>query len=74
LRGSLVAQTAIWLHAAGRGERAKAFAESVLRQALPPEEEAGVWLIIAAMFAISPEVRTAACRKAELARQQLSGG
>lgn len=64
LRSSLVAQTAIWLHAAGRGERAKAFADIVLRLALPPEEEAGIWLIIATMFAISPEVRGAACRKA----------
>ena len=64
LRGPLVAQTAVWLHAAGRGEEAKAFAETALRQAFPPEQEAEVRLSIAGMFAISSDVRAEECRQA----------
>ena len=64
LRGPLVAQTAIWLHAAGRGEEAKAFADTALHQALPPEHEAEVRLSIAGMFALSPDVRAEECRQA----------
>jgi DNA-binding CsgD family transcriptional regulator len=64
LRGPLVAQTALWLHAAGRGEQAKAFADTALRQALPQEQEAGVRLSIAGMFAISPDVRAEEGRQA----------
>ena len=56
-----MAQTAIRLHAAGRIEAAKAFADTALRQALPPEAEADFRLIIAAMFAISPDVRADSC-------------
>jgi DNA-binding CsgD family transcriptional regulator len=63
LRRALVAQTAVRLHAAGRGEEAKTFADTALRQALPPEEEADFRLIIAAMFAISPDIRADSCRK-----------
>ncbi len=63
LRRALVAQTAVRLHAAGRGEEAKAFADTALRQALPPEEEADFQLIIAGMFAISPDIRADSCRK-----------
>lgn len=63
LRRELVAQTAVRLHAAGRGEEAKAFADTALRQALPAEEEADFRLIIAAMFAISPDIRADSCRK-----------
>jgi DNA-binding CsgD family transcriptional regulator len=57
LRGPLVAQTAVWLHAAGRGEEAKRFADTALHQAFPFEQEAEVRLSIAGMFAISPDVR-----------------
>jgi DNA-binding CsgD family transcriptional regulator len=64
LRGPLVARTAVWLHAAGRGEEAKAFADTALRQVLPPEQEAEVRLSIAGMFAISPDVRADSCRQA----------
>ena len=54
----------MWLHAAGRGEEAKAFADTALRQALPPEQEAEVRLSIAGMFAISADVRAESCRQA----------
>ena len=64
LRGPLVAQTAVWLHAAGRGEEAKAFAETALHQAFPPEQEAEVRLSIAGMFALSSDVRAEECRQA----------
>jgi DNA-binding CsgD family transcriptional regulator len=64
LRGPLVAQTAIWLHAAARSDEAKAFADTALREVLPPQQEAEVRLSIAGMFAISPDVRAEACRKA----------
>ena len=64
LRGPLVAQTAVWLHAAGRGEEAKAFAETALHQAFLPEQEAEVRLSIAGMFAISSDVRAEECRQA----------
>ena len=64
LRGPLVAQTAIWLHAAARSEEAKSFADTALRAVLPAQQEADVRLSIAGMFAISPDVRAEACRKA----------
>ena len=64
LRGPLVAQTAVWLHAAGRGEEAKRFADTALHQAFPPEQEAEVRLSIAGMFAISPDVRAEEGRQA----------
>jgi DNA-binding CsgD family transcriptional regulator len=64
LRGPLVAQTALWLHAAGRGEEAKAFADSASHEAFPPEHEAEVRLSIAGMFALSPDVRAEECRHA----------
>ncbi|MFZ0665518.1 MAG: AAA family ATPase, partial [Acidimicrobiales bacterium] len=63
LRRTLVAQTAIRLHAAGRIDAATAFADTVLRQALPPDEEAGFRLIIATMFATSPDVCADSCQK-----------
>jgi DNA-binding CsgD family transcriptional regulator len=52
------------LHAAARGEEAKAFADTALRQVLPPEQEAEVRLSIAGMFSISPDVRAECCRQA----------
>jgi DNA-binding CsgD family transcriptional regulator len=63
LRQTLVAQTAIRLYAAGRNETARSFADTVLSQALPPQAEADFRLIIAAMFAISPDVRVDSCRR-----------
>jgi DNA-binding CsgD family transcriptional regulator len=64
LRGPLVAETAVLLHAAARVEEAKAFADTALRQALPAEQEAEVRLGIAGMFALSPDVRADASRQA----------
>src|SRR6202021_1045560 len=53
LRGPLVAQNAVTLHAAGRGKEAKEFAATALHQVFPPEQEAEVRLSIAGMFAVS---------------------
>ena len=64
LRGPLVAGTAVWLHAAARGEEAKEFADTALRQVLPPAQEAAVHLSIAGMFSLSPDVRAESCRAA----------
>jgi DNA-binding CsgD family transcriptional regulator len=64
LRGPLVARAAILLHAAGRTQEARAFADSALRQALPAEQEAEVRLSIASLFSLSPEVRAESCRRA----------
>ena len=65
LRRALVGQeTAIRLHAAARGDEAKEFADTVLRQALPPEEEADVRLIIASMFTLSPDIRATPATRA----------
>jgi DNA-binding CsgD family transcriptional regulator len=64
LRGPLVSQTAIWLHSAGRGEEARAFADIALHQAFPAEQEAEVRLSIAGMFAVSPDVRAEEGRRA----------
>ena len=64
LRGPLVAQTALLLHEAARVEEARAFVDTSLREALPSEQEAEVRLSIAGMFAVSPDVRVDAGRKA----------
>ncbi|MFZ0180969.1 MAG: LuxR C-terminal-related transcriptional regulator, partial [Candidatus Dormiibacterota bacterium] len=64
LRGPLVAKTAVWLHAAGRADEARAFADTALRQVLPAREESEVHISIASMFAISPDVRAEASRTA----------
>ena len=65
LRGPMVAQTALWLHAAARrGEEAKAFADTALRDVLPTAQEAEVRLSIAGMFAISPDLRAESGRRA----------
>jgi DNA-binding CsgD family transcriptional regulator len=64
LRGPLVAQTATALHAAGRTDEARAFADNAVRQVLPPEQEAQVRLGIAGMWAVSPEVRVDSGRAA----------
>jgi DNA-binding CsgD family transcriptional regulator len=63
-RGEIVGTTAIALHIAGDRAQAIAFADRALREALPPEQEAGVRLVIAGMFAISPRIRISAGRVA----------
>jgi len=63
-RGEIVATTAIALHNQGNSEEAITFADTSLREAFPPEQEAEVRLGIAGMFAISPEIRIAAGRSA----------
>jgi DNA-binding CsgD family transcriptional regulator len=64
LRGPLMAETAVWLHAAARGKEAKAFADAALRDVLRPAQEAEVRLSLAGMFAMSPDVRAEAGRQA----------
>jgi DNA-binding CsgD family transcriptional regulator len=64
LRGPLLAQTAVLLHAAGGVDEARAFAETHLRDALPVEQEAEVLLGIAGMFRVPPDTRVAAGRQA----------
>jgi DNA-binding CsgD family transcriptional regulator len=64
LRGALLAQTAVLLHSAGRVDEARAFADTHLRDALPPEQEAEVLLGIAGMFRVPPDARVAAGRQA----------
>jgi DNA-binding CsgD family transcriptional regulator len=69
--GPLVATTMILLHAAGRVSEAEALAQKHLRNVVPAEEEAAVCLSLASMFALSPDVRAAAGRRA-LALRDLS--
>ena len=64
LRGALAAQTALLLHEAARVDEARAFVDTSLREALPSESEAEVRLSIAGMFAVSPDARVDAGRKA----------
>jgi len=64
LRGPLVVQAAMSLHAAGRIEEAKAFADNAMRHVLPVTEEAEVRLGIAGMWLVSPDVRMHASREA----------
>jgi DNA-binding CsgD family transcriptional regulator/DNA-binding Lrp family transcriptional regulator len=64
LRGPLVVQAAMSLHAAGRIEEAKAFADNAMRQVLPAAEEAEVRLGIAGMWLVSNDVRVHASREA----------
>jgi DNA-binding CsgD family transcriptional regulator/tetratricopeptide (TPR) repeat protein len=64
LRGPLVVQAAMSLHAAGRIEEARAFADSAMRQVLPVAEEAEVRLGIAGMWLVSADVRVHASTEA----------
>ena len=64
LRGPLVVQAAMSLHAAGRIQEAKAFADDAMRQVLPVGQEAEVRLGIAGMWLVSPDVRVHASREA----------
>ncbi len=52
------------LHAAGRIEEAKAFADNQMRRVLPAGEEAEVRLAIAGMWLVSPDERVHASREA----------
>ena len=64
LRGPLVARRVVSLFAAGLGEEGKRFADSTLRQALTPDEEARVRLSVASMFDLSPQIRAENARAA----------
>jgi DNA-binding CsgD family transcriptional regulator len=64
LRGPLVAETALLLHAAGRVEEGKSFADDALGEALSVQQEAEVRLSIAWMIAVSADVRAEASRRA----------
>jgi DNA-binding CsgD family transcriptional regulator/tetratricopeptide (TPR) repeat protein len=69
--GPLVATTTVLLHAAGKADDAQAFARKHLRNVVPAAEEAAVFLSLASMFALSPDVRAEAGRRA-LAIRDLS--
>jgi DNA-binding CsgD family transcriptional regulator len=69
--GPLVATTTVLLHAAGKADDAHAFARKHLRNVVPAAEEAAVLLSLASMFALSPDVRVEAGRRA-LALRDLS--
>lgn len=64
LSGPLVVQAAMSLHAAGRIEEAKAFADNAMREVLPATQEAEVRLGIAGMWLVSPDVRVHASQEA----------
>ncbi|MDX6401628.1 MAG: hypothetical protein QOF27_2234 [Gaiellaceae bacterium] len=64
LRGPLVVQAAMSLHAAGRIDEARIFADDALRDVIPVAEEALVRLGIAGMWLVSPDVRVHASREA----------
>ena len=64
LRGPLVAGTTVWLHAAGRTEEAKDFADTALRRVLPAVQEAEVRLGVASMFSLCPDTRADSNRSA----------
>jgi DNA-binding CsgD family transcriptional regulator len=64
VRGQLVARRVVSLFAAGLGEEGRRFADSTLRQSLPPDEEAQLRLSIAGMFDLSPETRAENARAA----------
>jgi DNA-binding CsgD family transcriptional regulator/tetratricopeptide (TPR) repeat protein len=69
--GPLVATTTVLLHAAGKVDDAQTFARKHLRNVVPAAEEAAVFLSLASMFALSPDVRAEAGRRA-LALRDLS--
>jgi DNA-binding CsgD family transcriptional regulator/tetratricopeptide (TPR) repeat protein len=64
LRGPLVVEAAMSLHAAGRMHEAQIFADNALRDVLPVAQEAAVRLGIAGMWLVSPDVRVHASREA----------
>jgi DNA-binding CsgD family transcriptional regulator len=69
--GPLVATTTVLLHAAGKTDDAQTFARKHLRNVVPAAEEAAVFLSLASMFALSPDVRAEAGQRA-LALRDLS--
>jgi DNA-binding CsgD family transcriptional regulator len=71
LRGTLAADTALLLHAAGRAVEGKEFADRILGEVLPAEQEGQVRLSIARMLALSADVRADSGRRA-LALPRLS--
>ena len=72
LRARLAADTAVLLHAAGRLSEGARFADDVLREVLPAEDEAEVRLSIAGLFSMSPDIRADAGKEA-LALAGVSG-
>jgi DNA-binding CsgD family transcriptional regulator len=64
LRGTLAAETALLLHAAGRAAEGKEFADRILGEVLPAEQEGQVRLSIARMLALSADVRADSGRRA----------
>jgi DNA-binding CsgD family transcriptional regulator len=64
LRGRLVVEITVLLHAAGRSAEGKAFADALLRRTLTADQEAEVRLSIANMIGVSPDVRADASRQA----------
>jgi DNA-binding CsgD family transcriptional regulator len=56
-RGTLAADVAVFLHAAGRVGEGRAFADAALRDLLPAADEAAVCLSLASMLTLSPDVR-----------------
>ena len=69
--GPLIATTTVLLHAAGKADDAQTFATKHLRNVVPAAEEAAVFLSLASMFALSPDVRAQAGQRA-LALRDLS--
>jgi DNA-binding CsgD family transcriptional regulator len=63
-RATLVVETALLLHAAGRAEEARQFVDTKLRRTFVPSEEARIRLSIAGMPALSPAVRAETGRAA----------
>jgi DNA-binding CsgD family transcriptional regulator len=57
VRGTLAAETALLLHAAGRVAEGKEFADQILGEILPAEQEGEVRLSIARMLSLSATVR-----------------
>lgn len=63
-RGPLIAESALLLHAAGKLDEGKAFAELALNDLLPVDQEAAVLFSIAGMFSLSADARADAGRRA----------
>src|SRR5712691_6235766 len=63
-RAALAAETAVFLHAAGRDMEAREFATAALGRVLPPEAEAQVRLSIAQMYSLPADSRIESGRAA----------
>ena len=64
LRGELVAETALHLHAAGRADEGAAFAEAWIGEVATAEQHAEVLLRVTEMYSLSATARAAASRRA----------